>query len=67
VAPLVVARKLGIAEYFTARTKEIRQGLVDAADMKAKSAQQLSDIEARMQVLPRELEALRRAGRGGCG
>jgi len=57
-----VARKLGVAEYFAARTQQIRQGLVDAADMKARSAQQLSEIETRVQALPGELAALKARG-----
>lgn len=57
-----VARKLGVAEYFAARTTQIRQGLVDAADMRARSAQQLSEIETRMRALPDELDALKARG-----
>lgn len=51
-----------IGKYLAARGEQIRQGLKDAAEMKANAARQVAEIEARMQALPGELEALRARG-----
>jgi F-type H+-transporting ATPase subunit b len=49
--------------YLDARTDQIRVDLVTAQRTRAEAAAQLEAIQARMQQLPGELEALRRRGR----
>src|SRR5690606_22735855 len=45
------------------RQSQVRKELVDAAGLKAAASAQLAEIEARMQALPAELDALRARGR----
>lgn len=51
------------AEYFASRKAQIRKDLVDAATLKSEASGQLAEIDARLQALPAELEALRARGR----
>lgn len=51
-----------IAGYLAGRGERIRSDLVNAARMKQDAAQQIEEIERRMQALPGELEALRAQG-----
>jgi F-type H+-transporting ATPase subunit b len=51
-----------IAGYLAGRGEQIRSDLVNAARMKQEAAQQIEEIERRMQALPGELEALRAQG-----
>jgi len=51
-----------VSEYLAARARHVRQELVAARDLRAGAAEQLAAIDARMQALPGELEALRARG-----
>jgi F-type H+-transporting ATPase subunit b len=51
-----------VGTYLEARGQQIRQGLQDAADMKANAARQMAEIDARVKALPGELAALRARG-----
>jgi F-type H+-transporting ATPase subunit b len=51
-----------LGNYLNARSQQIREGLRDAAEMKANAARQVAEIDARMRALPGELEALRERG-----
>jgi F-type H+-transporting ATPase subunit b len=54
--------KVPIATYLASRSTQIRQDLVTAAEMRAAATAQLAQIEAKMQSLPAELDALRAQG-----
>lgn len=51
-----------IRDYLASRSQTIRKDLVEAAELRAAAAQQLSQIEAKLQALPGELSALRTRG-----
>jgi F-type H+-transporting ATPase subunit b len=54
--------KQPIATYLTDQHQAIRKDLVDAANVKAAAAAQLSEIDRKLQALPGELDALKRRG-----
>lgn len=62
VGALVYFLRSPIAGYLSARSAQIRQDLVTAAEMRRAAAAQLAEIEKRMQALPAELDALKRQG-----
>ena len=62
VGILVYFLRAPIAAHLVARSAQIRQDLVTAAEMRAAATAQLADIEKKMQELPAELEALKRQG-----
>lgn len=62
VGALVYFLKTPIATYLRSRSSEIRQDLVTAAEMRAVASAQLAEIERKLQLLPAELEALKRRG-----
>lgn len=62
VGVLVYFLKTPIVSYLAARSTQIRQDLVTAAEMRKTAAAQLDEIERRMQALPAELEALKVRG-----
>ena len=51
-----------IGRYLGARSEQIREGLVEAANMKRDASAQLARIEAQMQTLPAELKRLKTRG-----
>jgi F-type H+-transporting ATPase subunit b len=62
VGLLVYFLKSPFVTYLASRGAQIRQDLVTAAEMRAAASAQLAEIDAKMQALPGELEALRRQG-----
>lgn len=62
VGVLVYFLKSPIAAYLASRSAQIRQDLVNAADMKRSAAAELAAVEARMRALPGELESLKTQG-----
>jgi F-type H+-transporting ATPase subunit b len=54
--------KQPVATYLTDRHQSIRKDLVEAANVKAGAAAQLSEIDRKLQALPAELDALKRRG-----
>jgi F-type H+-transporting ATPase subunit b len=62
VGLLVYFLKSPFVGYLVARSAQIRQDLVTAAEMRAAATAQLAEIDRKMQALPAELEALRRQG-----
>lgn len=62
VGALVYFLRSPFAAYLASRSSQIRHDLVTAAEMRATAAAQLAAIDQKMQVLPAELEALRRQG-----
>jgi F-type H+-transporting ATPase subunit b len=54
--------KQPLATYLTDRHQAIRKDLVDAANVKAAAAAQLTEIDRKLQALPGELDALKRRG-----
>jgi F-type H+-transporting ATPase subunit b len=54
--------KQPVAAYLADRHSSIRKDLVDAANVKAAAAAQLSEIDRKLQALPAELDALTRRG-----
>jgi F0F1-type ATP synthase membrane subunit b/b' len=54
--------KTPAAAYLAARSTQIRQDLVTAAEMRAAATEQLAQIEAKLKSLPAELDALRARG-----
>ena len=59
---LVYFLRSPIADYLSGRASQIKADLLKAADMRAKAAADLAEIDAKMRALPDELEALRKAG-----
>jgi F-type H+-transporting ATPase subunit b len=59
---LVYFLKSPITAYLATRRTQIRHDLVTAAGMRATAAQQLAQIERRLQMLPAELSALKAQG-----
>jgi F-type H+-transporting ATPase subunit b len=59
---LVHFLKSPIADYLAARSTQIRQDLLTAAEMRAAAAAQLAEIERKLQQLPAELSALKAQG-----
>jgi F-type H+-transporting ATPase subunit b len=53
-----------LAGYLQSRGEHIRAELVQAAEMRRASEAQLTEVNRRMEALPRELEALRTRGAG---
>ena len=51
-----------IAMHLASRATQIRQDLVNAADMRTAAAAQLAEIERKMRTLPAELDALKSRG-----
>ena len=62
VGVVVYFLKSPIVTYLASRGTQIRQDLVTASEMRAAAAAQLAEIQARMAMLPGELEALRNQG-----
>jgi F-type H+-transporting ATPase subunit b len=62
VAGLWYLLRSPLGQHLERRSEEIRDGLENAAEMKARAAAQVAQIEARMRELPVELEALRKRG-----
>lgn len=59
---LVYFLRSPLATYLKDRGTQIRGDLVNAADMKRTAADQIAEIDRKMQALPAELEALRAQG-----
>ena len=59
---LVYLLRSPIGQYLRDRSGQIRADLVNAAEMKQTAAAQIAEIDAKMQALPAELEALRAQG-----
>ncbi len=59
---LVYFLKTPISTYLAARSTQIRQDLVTAAEMRSTASAQLADIDRKLQALPAELEKLRTQG-----
>jgi F-type H+-transporting ATPase subunit b len=59
---LVYFLKTPIASYLAGRGAAIRGDLVKAANMRTSAAAQIAAIEQKMAALPRELDAMRKAG-----
>jgi F0F1-type ATP synthase membrane subunit b/b' len=51
-----------VATYLIDRHQSVRKDLVEAANVKAAAAAQLSEIDRKLQALPAEIEALKRRG-----
>ena len=62
VGALIYFLKSPIAAHLASRITQIRQDLVQAADLQKTAAAQLSDIQQKMAALPAEIESLRRQG-----
>jgi F-type H+-transporting ATPase subunit b len=54
--------KQPVVAYFGDRHQSIRKELVEAANVKAAAAAQLSEIDRKLQALPGEIDALKRRG-----
>jgi len=54
--------KTPVATYLAARSTEIRQDLVTAAELRASATAQLAEIDRKLKSLPAELEALKQQG-----
>jgi F-type H+-transporting ATPase subunit b len=59
---LVYFLKTPISTYLAARSTQIRQDLVTAAELRSTASAQLADIDRKLQALPAELEKLRTQG-----
>jgi F-type H+-transporting ATPase subunit b len=62
VGVLVYFLKSPVAAYLGSRSTQIRQDLVNAAQMKSSAAAELTQVEAKMRALPAELDALKARG-----
>jgi F-type H+-transporting ATPase subunit b len=62
VGVLVYFLRQPIADYMTARSTQVRQDLVTAAEMRRVATAQLAEIEEKMKSLPAELDALKARG-----
>jgi F-type H+-transporting ATPase subunit b len=62
VGVLAYFLKSPLAAYLASRGTQIRQDLVNAAEMRAAAAAQLAEVERRLHALPGELETLKRRG-----
>jgi len=51
-----------LADYLATRRAQVRSDLVTAEEMKTSAAAQIADIDAKLQALPAELEALKARG-----
>jgi F-type H+-transporting ATPase subunit b len=60
---LVYFLRMPLADYLQRRGRQIREDLVNAAEMRGTAEGELAEIDRRMQALPRELEELRERGR----
>lgn len=59
---LVYVLRSPLGQYLAARTTEIRQELVTAADMRRAAATQLEEIDRRLNALPAEIDNLKARG-----
>ena len=62
VGVLVYFLRAPLAAYLSSRIAQVREDLVTAAATRETALRQLAEIEARLQALPAELEALKRRG-----
>jgi len=62
VGVLVYFLRTPLSDYLTGRIAKVREDLVTAAQTRETAAQQLTEIEARLQALPAELETLKARG-----
>ena len=62
VGGLIYVLRSPLAQYLANRSQQIRGGLDSARETSAKATSQLAEIDRRLQMLPAELEALRKKG-----
>lgn len=63
VGTIVYFARSPLASYFTTRKAQVRSDLVQAEAMKQAAAAQIADMDAKLEALPGELEALKARGR----